>query len=144
MVFLIFRAHRLADRIFCYNYFIEVLCFYYSFKYIYILIPFLFIKYKRCTRLNKKNYIVVSWEAVNRIMDSTIRQIEKEERKQKRTMKQTIKYKARIDRLRKTLKLIKQRLLAQVKYLFKQLDEKIAARKKKNENRVIDWKEFNI
>ena len=54
MVFLIFRAYCLTDRIFYYNYFIEVPCFYYNFKYIYISISFLFIKYKRCARLGKK------------------------------------------------------------------------------------------
>ena len=102
------------------------------------------VKCERCARLGKKNCIAVSWEAVDRVMDSTTRQIEEEERKRKRAMEQAMEHEARIDRLRKTLKLAEQRSLAQAKCLSEQLDEEAAARGEEDESRVVGWEEFNI
>ena len=68
-----------------------------------------------------------SWESVDRVVDQTTEKIEQEEEEVNRLLSKVVEHRARIQRLRKTLKLAEKRSIEQAKCLSDQIDEEAAA-----------------
>ena len=108
----ILRRIRRIDRIFRFGVLFQVFCGHYGFKYAYIVIFRISAKCEHYFRSGKKNYIIILWKSINRVMDFIKQKIEVVERRRAALIKQMLKKNARIEHLRKIFKLTKQRAIA--------------------------------
>ena len=76
-------------------------------------------------------------------MDSTEQKIEAAERRRAALTKQMLEEDARIERLRKTLKLAEQRAIAQTKCLSEELDEEAAAQGDRSMV-ITNWEDLSV
>ena len=131
------RNRRLADRIKSFDSLAVIPCDSCGPDYDCFVMPTVSSRCERCARLRKKSCISTSWEAVDRMRESTSKKLAEEVAAEETVIQKLLKHRSRIARLQRTLKLAESRAVEQAKCLSDQLDEEAAAAGDPNNSIVI-------